>query len=101
MACPLVPRLLKTFVLSFRWKVKRWWREWREVGSEGDGRDGDVKEDMVGRLRQGMGGMGSKEPDVVKAGVRVLDGGSMVVDRTQEWLWKRVRTMMALATGRY
>lgn len=71
------------------------------MGSEGDGRGGDVKEDMVGRLRQDMGDMGRKEPDVVKAGVRVLDGGSMVVDRTQGWLWRRVRTMMALAKGRY
>lgn len=102
MACPLVPRFLKTFVLSFRSKEKkRWLREWKEVGSDDDGRGGDVKEDMVDKPRQDMGGMGNKEPDVVTMGVRVLDGGSMAVDRMQGWLWRRVQTMKALAKGRY
>lgn len=70
------------------------------VGSEGDGKGGDGKVDMVGRPWRDMGDMGSKEPDVVKEGVRVLDGGNMAVDRTQGLLWRRVQTMKVLARGR-
>lgn len=73
--------------------------EWKVVGSEGDGKGVDEKVDMVGRPRQDMGDMGSREPDVVKEGVRVLDGGSTVVDRTQGWLWRRVWMMKILARG--